>query len=401
MILSYPVYKKKSSSMENEIKRVSMSFSIKLFQYYGGFPQNHEFLNPGKIFYIKFVVKAVLSSFLLIGSILHLVHSIIVNIFNHVELDVAYSTALLIGYFLMLSLILKMDKIGKFYTELSNFKEYEKPMDFEETNRRYNKYALMHFIYIMIFVLTSSLFSNIFKIETCRRENMEKGIHEVCGLYLYVWLPFNIDFTPVKQIYAICQIISTTYVHTFIGVCAWMVLESSEHVSIRFKHSGYLYSLAGVENDARKKKILFHKAIKYHKYSIRLGELLAEIYYVFMFAHMFMTSVILGYDLYAFLKTYDVSTFIMSIAWVNGVFMVSHGGQRLQDMSRQVGDEVYASNWTDYDISMQKEVSFVIMRCQKHMSLKAIFIGDVGYMPFLSVLKAAYSYVMLMTNTGS
>ncbi|CAG9859092.1 unnamed protein product [Phyllotreta striolata] len=387
--------------MENNIKLVGMSISIKYFQLLGGFPGNHEFTNPGRMFYFKFVMRAVCSSVLLVGCMLHLIHSFIVKIFNQVELDVAYITAMLIGYFLMLSLLLKMKSIIQFYKELSNFHEYEKPMDFEETNKRYNKYAIMHLVYIHTLILTSSLSSNVFKVETCRRENEEKGMHEVCGLYLYTWLPFDIDFTPVRQMYLLWQIISGQFVHSFIGVCAWMVLESSEHVAIRFKHSGYLFTVAADEEDDQKRRLLLNKAVKYHKNSIRLAELLEDIYSVFMFAHMFMTSVILGYDLYSFIQTPQLSTFMMCIGWVVGVFLVCQGGQRLQDTSLKVAELVYASNWTNYDISMQKEICFVLMRCQKYMSLKAIFIGDVGYPPFLMVLKAAYSYVMLMTNTAN
>lgn len=55
---------------------VCMPTSIKVFRIYGGFPPKGQLLNPGKLFYFRFVITAVYSSLILVGSILHLVQNI-------------------------------------------------------------------------------------------------------------------------------------------------------------------------------------------------------------------------------------------------------------------------------------------------------------------------------------
>lgn len=55
---------------------VCLPTSIKLFRFYGGFPPKDRLLNPGTWFYIKFILLAVCSSSVLVGSVLHLVKNI-------------------------------------------------------------------------------------------------------------------------------------------------------------------------------------------------------------------------------------------------------------------------------------------------------------------------------------
>lgn len=55
---------------------VCMPISIKVFRIYGVFPLKDRLLNPGKLFYIRFVVTAIYCSLILVGSILHLMKCI-------------------------------------------------------------------------------------------------------------------------------------------------------------------------------------------------------------------------------------------------------------------------------------------------------------------------------------
>lgn len=55
---------------------VCMPTSIKVFRIYGCFPPKDRLLNPGKMFYIRFIFTAIYSSLILVGSILHLVKSV-------------------------------------------------------------------------------------------------------------------------------------------------------------------------------------------------------------------------------------------------------------------------------------------------------------------------------------
>lgn len=72
--------RKKNSDEEDGREKipeiVCMPTSIKVFRIYGGFPPKDRLLHPGKMFYIRFIVTAIYSSLILVGSILHLIKSI-------------------------------------------------------------------------------------------------------------------------------------------------------------------------------------------------------------------------------------------------------------------------------------------------------------------------------------
>ncbi|CAG9815978.1 unnamed protein product [Phaedon cochleariae] len=192
---------------------ICMPFSIKVFRLYWFFPSAKDLLNPGKMFYIKFVLIAVYSSLVLVGSTLHLVKSIKDNSYNHAELDIGYIISMLAGYGLICSYITKVRFAVQLYLSLSDFSEFEKPYDFDETNKKFNRYAKYHYGYVETLVSSILLGSNIFRGDQCREDNEKRGLNEVCGLFTYTWMPFNIDFFPVKQLYLFQQLFGTHYVY--------------------------------------------------------------------------------------------------------------------------------------------------------------------------------------------
>lgn len=62
--------------MTTQKEIVILKTSLKIYRLYHVFPPKGIELNPGPRFYLKFVVLALISSVTLIGSILHMIHTI-------------------------------------------------------------------------------------------------------------------------------------------------------------------------------------------------------------------------------------------------------------------------------------------------------------------------------------
>nr|XP_023023560.1 odorant receptor 47b-like [Leptinotarsa decemlineata] len=375
-----------------------MHTSLKLFRFYGVFPEADEILKPGKKFFIKFALMALLSSLTLIGSSTHLIKAIKDDSYNHLELDLTYILSMTASYGMICYYIAKMSTVVELYLFFSEFEELGKPADFDEINQKFGKYSKYHYCYLESLMMTILLGSNIFKGKQCRSENEMKGLHEVCGLFSYTWMPFNIDYFPVKQIYLIIQLFGVHYIYMVAGQGAWIFLETTEHILVRIRHVAYLFDEAIKELDPKERRQKFNFAVRNHIAVLGLEKKLNDLYSVFMFTHIVMTSFIMGFGVYAYMKDRNISSFILSFAWFIGLFMDSHSGQRIQDESLAVGTTLYNADWSHCEKQLKKDIMFVLMRCQQPLVFKADPFGNMDHCIFLAVVKASYSYLTILSR---
>lgn len=81
-------------------------------------------------------------------------------------------------------------------------------------NKFLNKFSPRYFLYhLSTFTIMSC--SNIILISRCKEENMKRNIHEVCGMLGSMWLPFDYDFFPVKQLLFAYQVSKYTPIKKF------------------------------------------------------------------------------------------------------------------------------------------------------------------------------------------
>ncbi|KAG5887762.1 hypothetical protein JTB14_016113 [Gonioctena quinquepunctata] len=321
------------------------------------------------------------------------------NSYHHIELDLTYIVSMSAGYGLICSYFTKINAAVQLYLFLSDFEEFGKPTNFDETNEKYNRLSKYHYCYLESIVIFILLGSNMFKGGQCRKENEEKGLHEVCGLFTYTWIPFDIDFFPVKQIYLVSQLFGAHYVYMMAGLAAWMVLESVEHIATRIRHVTFLFNEALREENPKERRRKFNFAVRYHVAVLGLKHKLNQTYSVFMFTHMVMTGAIMGYGVYAYVKGRNLSSFLLAIGWLIGLLMDCHSGQRIEDESISVGTALYEADWSNCEIELKKDIKFVLMRCRRPMLLKAASFGIMDHPMFLAVLKASYSYITLLSQS--
>lgn len=119
---------------------------------------------------------------------------------------------------------------------LSDFDTFDKPTNFEYMNDLLNKFALLHFIYHFCAVCLISL-SNLILIERCRNENVKRELTEICGMVGRMWLPFNYDWYPPKQIIFIYQVCMNFLFYWFIT--QYNSPSGTGEIGTEFKYFGY------------------------------------------------------------------------------------------------------------------------------------------------------------------
>ncbi|KAJ8984087.1 hypothetical protein NQ317_012743 [Molorchus minor] len=184
--------------------------------------------------------------------------------YNHLDVDVVIILTMLAVYMFTSSFIYNIDGIAKIYTFFSNMNEFGKPTEFDENNKLCNRASFIHYIYLELLILMLLFLSDISNVKQCKQHNLEYGMSEVCGLFSYIWLPFDIDYFPVKEIYLSLQLFGSHYLYMIAGILAWTAVETIQHIIIRLRHVKYLFVEAIEEKDQKKQREKFNLTVRYH-----------------------------------------------------------------------------------------------------------------------------------------
>lgn len=101
--------------------------------------------------------------------------------------------------------VLLIMNIWKIVLLFIDFDSFGKPTHFDYMNKLLDKISVVYFIEHLIGICIIST-SKAFYISRCKEENDIRGINEVCGMVGRIWLPFNYDWFPLKQIIFIYEV---------------------------------------------------------------------------------------------------------------------------------------------------------------------------------------------------
>ncbi|XP_066150065.1 odorant receptor 67c-like [Euwallacea fornicatus] len=91
-----------------------------------------------------------------------------------------------------------------------------------------------------------------------------------------------------------------------------------------------------------------------------------------------------------------VSIFVFWVTMVMRIFLYYYYANELLNMSQKLAYSIWESNWPDEGPKIKFMVFMFIMRTQKPLAFKIGPFSQMSLMSFISVLKATYSYVMLI-----
>nr|UTN00938.1 odorant receptor [Semanotus bifasciatus] len=378
---------------------VILENTLKYLRFQNIWPKSNDELYSRKMFYIKFILVTLSTSILLWGSLMHMITAIYGKTGAQIDTDMSMIVSIMGTYYFNFSYLVNVEKIAEVLNDLSNFEIFGKPPGIVDFNRKLNRLAKWHQIYICGGIV-SLCSAQILEIKACKANNVEKGIHDVCGLATNIWFPFDVDFFPLKQIIYLLQLYSAYFSFATSSTISFSIMESTEHVIYRIMHVKDLFIEALNEESQTLRRSLLKRCIGYHNFVIRAAESLSESYGTCIFVHVLLTGAILACNGCQLLQGVHLNSIALFTGWFMSLLMVGFVGQRLTDECFILRDAIYGTKWYDLDVETQKDLLFVLLRCKKPLYLKAGAFGFMSLVIVLSILKTAYTVVSVMKGTS-
>nr|ALR72562.1 odorant receptor OR17 [Colaphellus bowringi] len=372
--------------------------SLKFLRIFFLFPRKSEINDPKKNVYWKFILLSLSTAYFSIGAAIHLVVNVRSGAFVNVDKDVGTIISYYGALYFISRYLGNIKYIIILYKQFSDFKTYGLPNNFEKTNKLLNKFSKIYFVYHM-FIVTGMTTSTLLTIGTCEEENLENNINDICGLVGPTWLPFEFDYFPLKQIVYGYQVYCSFVIFQLAGHLSYTLMESVEHLIIRFEHVGHTFVEALNEKNSYTRREKFYVAIQYHNDVIQMGKLLNSCFAPSLIVHISLTGPVLGVAGYRFLTEIPLDSTCLFFGWMFSTFIVCRGGQRLSEASLAVGDVIYRVNWYNLETDLQRDLKMVMLRSRKPVYLRAGPFGPMTYSTIVTILKTCYSYITLLKQT--
>ncbi|XP_020289077.1 odorant receptor 22c-like [Pseudomyrmex gracilis] len=91
-----------------------------------------------------------------------------------------------------------------------------------------------------------------------------------------------------------------------------------------------------------------------------------------------------------------VKSLVFYIAINTEAFIFCFAGEHLSKKSKMIGDAAYESLWYDLTPTQNRDLLFIIVRSQKHLTLTIGRVMDLSLKQFTSIVKASASYVSVL-----
>ncbi|KAJ8913422.1 hypothetical protein NQ315_017165, partial [Exocentrus adspersus] len=361
---------------------VCAQITLKILSIYAVFPEANKVLNPGKSYYLRFFAVAVVSSLVFFGSFLHLIKSTKGN--PSLYSDMMFVLSLGIIYVIIGVWQYKTKCLIELFKFLSDFEEFGKPINFDRDNKLYDTISICHYIYLETLVIVVLICATYLNMDTCEKLNKEYDLSEICGMFSYVWMPFDISYFPAKQIFLTIQLFGAHFLYIVAGMSAWLVFETIQHIRVRIRHANYLFLQAVKERNPGKSREKFNFAVRYHSSVLSLTDRVDDVFGIHMFTHVALTAPVIGIGVFGFLSGASLSGFLVCLGWLCGLTLNCVVGQWLQDESLAVGIDLYQADWLHCNDELKKDIFFVIQRSRKPMCLRAVSFGVIDYQIFVA-----------------
>ncbi|XP_071051071.1 odorant receptor 85b-like [Onthophagus taurus] len=301
-------------------------------------------------------------------------------------------TNILIAY-----ISLNVKKIIAFVNELSNFSNFSLPPTAVETNRKVNILTATWTTSGMTGTIIYFIYKTVFD-TTCSNNNVKYQRSDICGTLVPTYLPFSLD---PKHYWILRLIEINAYLPAICAACTIVIflIGCSEMIVVRIKHLNELIIHAvnegeGSEDTERKLKI----CVRYHIHIIKLLDEFNDCYYWYQFVYFLQNSPLISMNGFNFILSTKISTGINFMGWFIALWLSCIAGQRLSDESLSINTTIYATNWYELDISLQKTLLLMMLRSQRALTVKAWLLGDSSLETLKVILKTSYSIITLLNT---
>ena len=154
-------------------------------------------------------------------------------------------------------------KLASLLKEMSNFKSFGKPTNFDQKEKKMNLLSKVVFIYLTVGV-TQYMALKFTQRQECEERNKNQGLKENCGFISQFWTPFS---TQNAVVYYLC------HAYIFLAVQLLMkpnilvtfnAFEITEHLILKIKHLNQMLYECFDNTEYKFSRKRLSKCILYH-----------------------------------------------------------------------------------------------------------------------------------------
>ena len=169
---------------------------------------------------------------------------------------------------MLMTFVWKQKRLVHLIHELTDFSKFNKPKNYANEVHQLNFYSKMYGYYCIIGVLTYIYWRYLEGLQ-CYENNEVKGLTEICGLIASIWMPFDVEYFPVKQSFYVSHFIICFSMITGGAAISFTTYEVAVGIVLKLQHlQQFLKTVFDNPVEEICQKQLFH-CIEYHKHIIR------------------------------------------------------------------------------------------------------------------------------------
>ncbi|KAJ3644186.1 hypothetical protein Zmor_026856 [Zophobas morio] len=356
-----------------------------------------EELNPGKYYIAQTGIYFLVTFIAFLSILIHLAITISKNLEVPVMEDVSVLASIIGIYYMTVIYLKNQQKLANLLKEMSNFKNFGKPTNFDQKEEKFNLLSKAVFIYLLV-SLTQYAALKFNQRGECEERNKIKGLNESCGYIVQLWTPFSTQNVVVYY---------SLYAYTFLAMQLLMkpnmlltynAFEITEHLILKIKHLNQMFYECFDNPDYEISGRRLSKCILYHIHIINLAKTLNECFSNGMLTHITITAIICACIGKQFTEGDHLCAILHFSGWISSLVFACFSGQQLINASESIPSAIWFSNWHEADIRLQRDVLFVLAKSQETFYLTAGPFNVLCFSLLVSVVKMSYSMLCLLTK---
>ncbi|XP_053612383.1 uncharacterized protein LOC128676345 [Plodia interpunctella] len=221
----------------------------------------------------------------------------------------------------------------------------------------------------------------------------------------YIWMPF--DHTYNFKNWILLEIFFMTYLQFGIGLVIFCVdimtftfmLHLIGHLDI-LKNDIESQDWIGLSDLAVRQKLVdIHNRYTFIKRNFKTFEAAYGINIGAIFLFNLIADSLLMYLLMFNEKENQMLYFIMAFYFFNILIALSYATEKIRKLSEDVFIAIYSCPWESMALSNQKTLLLMLVQSQELLDFKACGYS-IGYQPMISIIKATFSYYVMLKETN-
>ncbi|XP_012219959.1 odorant receptor 13a-like [Linepithema humile] len=217
--------------------------------------------------------------------------------------------------------------------------------------------------------------------------------------------PFDVSKTPTFECFLIGQFLYDLVVALLVGLFNSLLVTLIFHVSGQIDIMRQdLVEIANSKCDRNTFLNVIKHLICKHQKIISLSESIESLYTHLSLLQLLWNTIVMcctGFVIILIIGTGQdtlglIKTVSYYLAIILEAFVFCFAGEFLSAKSKSIGDALYAAVWYNMPPSDSRIILFMIVRCQKRLTITAGRVIDLTFEGFTSIMKASVSYISVI-----